>query len=34
MGKIIITGKKKYIRYMFKHLRQEHPATRRRMKIQ
>lgn len=29
--KLIITGDKKYIDHMYKHLRQEHPSTRKRM---
>ena len=28
---LIIKGDKKYIDYMFKHLKQEHPSTRKRM---
>lgn len=30
---IIITGKEKYINYLFRHLREEHPSTRTRMKM-
>ena len=30
--KLVIKGKKSYINYMFRHLKKEHPATRRRMK--
>lgn len=33
MPEIIIKGKKKYVDRMFKHLKKEHPSTRRRMKI-
>lgn len=29
--KLIITGDKKYINYMFNHLKKEHPLTRKRM---
>lgn len=29
--KIVIKGDKKYIDYMYNHLREEHPSTRRRM---
>jgi hypothetical protein len=29
--RIIIQGNKKYINYMYAHLRKEHPATRKRM---
>lgn len=31
--KIIIMGNKKYVEYMFKHLKKEHPSTRKRMKL-
>ena len=31
--KLTITGNKKYITRMYKHLRKEHPSTRRRMKV-
>jgi hypothetical protein len=31
--KLIIKGKTKYVNRMYKHLRKEHPSTRRRMKI-
>lgn len=31
MPKIVIKGNKKYINYMYNHLRKEHPATRKRM---
>lgn len=31
--KLVIKGKPVYIKRMFKHLRKEHPSTRRRMKI-
>jgi hypothetical protein len=31
--KIIIRGKSAYVKRMFKHLRKEHPSTRRRMTI-
>jgi hypothetical protein len=30
--KIVLSGKKKYINYMYEHLRKEHPATKKRMK--
>lgn len=30
--KIVIKGNKRYINFMYQHLRKEHPATRRRMK--
>ena len=32
MPKLVIRGNKRYIDRMFKHLRKEHPSTRRRMK--
>jgi hypothetical protein len=31
--KLVISGKEKYIKSMFLHLRKEHPSTRRRMKL-
>jgi hypothetical protein len=31
--KIVLSGKPKYIKHMFSHLRKEHPSTRRRMKV-
>jgi hypothetical protein len=31
--KLILKGKPKYIKRMFKHLKKEHPSTKRRMKI-
>lgn len=31
--KLIIKGKAEYIKRMYKHLKKEHPSTRRRMKI-
>lgn len=31
--RIIITGDNKYLKYMFKHLKKEHPSTRKRMKL-
>lgn len=31
--KLIIKGKTSYIKRMYKHLRKEHPSTKRRMKI-
>ena len=31
--KLVIKGNKKYLERMFKHLRKEHPSTRRRMKL-
>lgn len=31
--RLVIKGKPEYIRRMYAHLRQEHPSTRRRMKI-
>lgn len=31
--KLIIKGNEEYIKRMFKHLKKEHPSTRRRMKI-
>jgi hypothetical protein len=31
MPKIIIKGTKKYVDYMYNHLKKEHPATRKRM---
>jgi len=33
MSTIIIKGTKKYTSYMFKHLKKEHPTTRKRMKL-
>lgn len=32
MARLTIRGNKKYIDRMFKHLKKEHPSTRRRMK--
>jgi len=32
-AKLIIQGKPAYIKRMYSHLREEHPSTRRRMKI-
>lgn len=31
--KLILKGKSAYIKHMFKHLKKEHPSTRRRMHI-
>ncbi len=31
--KIVITGNDKYIKYLFGHLRKEHPSTKKRMKV-
>lgn len=31
--KLVISGNSKYIKHMFKHLRKEHPSTRKRMVI-
>lgn len=31
MAKLVIKGKKTYIERMFKHLKKEHPSTKRRM---
>ena len=33
MAKLIIKGTKKYIDYMQKHLKKEHPSTKKRMKV-
>lgn len=33
MVKIILRGKATYIKRMFKHLRKEHPSTRKRMRL-
>jgi hypothetical protein len=33
MPKITIRGNKKYIDYLSNHLKQEHPSTKRRMKV-
>lgn len=32
MASLTIKGNEKYIKHMFKHLKKEHPSTRRRMK--
>lgn len=31
--KLTISGTDRYVKHMFKHLKQEHPSTRRRMRI-
>jgi hypothetical protein len=31
--KLVLKGKPEYIKHMYKHLRAEHPTTRRRMKL-
>lgn len=33
MNKLVIKGKPEYVKRMFKHLKAEHPSTRRRMYI-
>ena len=33
MAKLIITGDKEYIKNLSEHLKEEHPSTRRRMKV-
>lgn len=34
MAELEIKGSKKYISYLYKHLRKEHPSTRKRMKAE
>jgi hypothetical protein len=31
--KLVITGDKKYIDYMYAHLKEEHPSTKRKMRL-
>ena len=33
MSKIVISGNKKYIENLSKHLKKEHPSTKKRMKV-